>query len=373
MRILQRRNILVFAVVSLLAFKPILAFAKTPDSYQSATTPSLTCDDLEGNIYQNGKDEELRKQAKLAEWNRYHEYVLGGLCDGDIEDLDSMVDQGYITVSDVEAIARALGKKYVSKSRTQNGTRYQKVREGLLKQNLCNACVSNIAEAYVKYPDSGLAKTVDAALAGDQTAMQKLEKLDSSSPLPDQPDITSSFWSKVVEGVALLAVMLLYLSVIIILGLSVFSKRFRTWLKTLDDRLRVHNINCKKLATIIGATCIAAVIFSDSRTPEEKACADDWRKCQDNQKLIDTGSHLIRMATACEIAASKQAKYGKPEFSTYSFSNYRPGHDYIETGVAFLIERDALFQNAFGTQVHTKVTCSYDLNRDAVQDVVIWD
>lgn len=250
--------------------------------------------------------------------------------------------------------------------------RYQEINTTLARQGLCMACASNIAEAYVKYPDSELARTVDTALTGNQAAIQQLINLDASVPLPAPAD-KASFWSKIVGGLTLLIVLILYLSVIVILGLLVFSKRFRTWLRAWDTRIQARNINYKKWAAILGAICIAGVIFSDSRTPQEKACADDWRQCQDNQQLIDAGSHHINMASACERAAGKKAKYGKPEFPTYSFSNYKPGRDYIETGVAFLVERDALFQNSFGTQVHTEVTCGYDLNRDAVQDVVIWN
>ncbi len=375
MHIFQRCSILFLRILFLftvLHFQPTLALAEK-DSRPNTSMPSLTCEDLKGNIYQNGKNEELRRQAKLTEWNRYHDYIIGGLCDGAMEDLHNMLDQGYLSLADVKAVAGVLGKEYNASSRTGNGKLYQKIREGLLSRNLCSACASNLADEYVKQPNGHVKKLIDDALNGDQKALSELQQLPSSTPLTPQTDSAPTFWSKVAGGIATLAILALYLGVIVILGLGVFSKRFRAWLKTLDARLQAHNINYKKLAAILGAVCVAGVIFSDSRTPQERACAEDWRQCQDNKQLIDTGSHHIHMVSACERAASKKAKYGKPEFPTYSFSNYKPGRDYIETGVVFLVERDALFQNAFGTQVHTEVTCGYDLNRDAVQDVVIWD
>jgi|GEM_PF-5422950 len=335
-----------------------------------ALAKTLSCNDLQGNIYQNGKNEELQRQAKLAEWNRYHDYIIGGLCGEDMQDLNDMIDQGYLSLSDVQAVAAVLGKNYNPSPRTKNGKLYQQIREGLLKQNLCSACASNLADEYINRPSGRVKQLIDKALAGNQSALHELQQLPSSTPLDNQSETSPSFLSKLIGGLAAVALLLLYVGAIAFLGLSVFSKRFRA---KLHQHYQQWNTQYKQIAAILGAGIIAIAIFSDSRTPEEKACSDDWRRCIDNQQLIDTGIHHARMASACEREASKRAKYGKPEFPRFSFSNYQPGREYIETGIVYLVERNGKFQNMFGTQVHTEVTCKYDLNRDQVEDVVIWN
>lgn len=362
MHIFQRRSTPLLSILFLCAvinLQPTPALAKT-----------LACDDLQGNIYQNGKNEELQRQAKLSEWNRYHDYIISGLCGEDMRDLNDMVDQGYLSLSDVQAVAAVLGKNYNPPSRTKNGKLYQQIREGLLKQNLCSACASNLADEYVNRPGGRVKQLIDKALVGNQSALHELQQLPSSTPLDNQSETSPSFLSKLLGSMSVIALLLLYVGVIAFLVLSVFSKRFRA---KLHQHYQKWNAKYKQLAAILGVGIITIVIFSDSRTPEEKACSGDWRKCIDNQQLIDTGIHHGRMASACEREASKRAKYGEPKFPTFSFGNYQPGRAYVETGIVYLVERDAQFQNMYGTQVHTEVTCKYDLNRNQVEDVVIWN
>lgn len=247
---------------------------------------------------------------------------------------------------------------------------HENIRSELRNKDFCMACASNLADEYINHPDGHIKKLIDDALAGDQLALHELQQLPSSTPLNNLSGTSPSFLSKLVGGLAAVAFLLLYVGVIAFLGFSVFSKRFRA---KLHQHFKKWNTAYKQIAVILGASIIAIAIFTDSRTPEEKACSDDWRRCRDNQQLIDTGSHHVHMAAACEKAASKKAKYGAPEFHTFSFSNYQPGREYVETGMVYLVERDALFQNMFGTKVHTEVTCKYDLNRDQVEDVVIWN
>lgn len=247
---------------------------------------------------------------------------------------------------------------------------HENIRSELRNRDFCMACASNLADEYINHPGGHIKKLIDDALAGDQEALSKLQQLPSSRPLENQSETSSSFLSKLLGGLAVVAFLLLYVGIIAFLGLSVFSKRFRS---KLHQHYQRWNTQYKQLAAILGAGIIAIAVFSDSRTPEEKACSDDWKKCIDNQQLIDTGIHHARMASACEREASKRAKYGKPEFPRFSFSNYQPGREYIETGIVYLVERNGKFQNMFGTQVHTEVTCKYDLNRDQVEDVVIWN
>jgi len=108
------------------------------------------------------------------------------------------------------------------------------------------------------------------------------------------------------------------------------------------------------------------------RTPEQaaieaaqKACNDDWRKCADNTMLANSLNPIYGHArAACRIAADAQAKYGTPVWPWIKFSSYRYGIDYITTGNAVLIENDAQFQNGFGAMVHSRVICTYDMNKD---------
>jgi hypothetical protein len=54
-----------------------------------------------------------------------------------------------------------------------------------------------------------------------------------------------------------------------------------------------------------------------------------------------------------------------------SFSTFHAGDDYPKTGRIVLIEKDAQFSNAFGAMVHSRVTCTYDLDQKKVVDVSI--
>jgi transposase-like protein len=47
------------------------------------------------------------------------------------------------------------------------------------------------------------------------------------------------------------------------------------------------------------------------------------------------------------------------------------GDDYVKTGKAVLIEKDAQFQNAFGAMAHSTVMCTYDLNQKKVVDIIV--
>lgn len=336
----------------------------TLTSHQQTSAPpqSMACSDLEGNIYENGRDEELRKLAKLPEWNRYHDYVLGGLCDGAMEDLDRMVDSGYISITDVNAIAQVLGKKYVAKTRTENGKLYERIYKGLLQRDLCSACASTIAEEYIKRSDSILLQKVDLALAGNNAALEWLQTYPSNPP----PEQAPSIWSTLTA----LSAMLLYFGSIVFFSLSVFSKRFKRWLKKCNARLLENNQRHKEIAIVMGVIIITTLVYSDSRTPEQKACAENWKNCTDNGQLINLSSYA-HISTDCKIAATRQAKYGDPDFPSSPFQTYLKGRDYIDNGVAVLIEEGAKFQNVYGTKERSKVVCRYDLNAKEVTKVTI--
>lgn len=74
---------------------------------------------------------------------------------------------------------------------------------------------------------------------------------------------------------------------------------------------------------------------------------------------------------SCKMEAQKLAKYGEPKFPFLPFSSFYKGEGYRKSGIVFLIERDAQFQNGFGAMVHSTVTCRYDLDRRQVLEVNI--
>ena len=106
---------------------------------------------------------------------------------------------------------------------------------------------------------------------------------------------------------------------------------------------------------------------------QKAACAHDWSKCSDNEQLVNDWSGWSKVQVACEHAAKGQAKYGDPEWPWLSFSTFYPGNDYISSGGAVAIERNAKFKNQFNASVMAQVVCSYDLKSDRVENVVMVD
>jgi hypothetical protein len=101
------------------------------------------------------------------------------------------------------------------------------------------------------------------------------------------------------------------------------------------------------------------------------ACRNDWAKCADNGEIVNKYSHWSMVQVDCKIAATNQAKYGDPQWPSLYFDTYLRGEDYVKTGIAIAIERDARFQNGFGAMVHSEVICKYDLRAKKVIDVSI--
>jgi hypothetical protein len=100
-------------------------------------------------------------------------------------------------------------------------------------------------------------------------------------------------------------------------------------------------------------------------------CRTDWTKCPDNEALVNDYNGWVEVQVACKRSATKQARYGTPEWPWLSFSTFRKGSDYATTGTAIAIEPDAQFSNGFGAMVHSKVICQYDLRKKQVIDISI--
>lgn len=70
------------------------------------------------------------------------------------------------------------------------------------------------------------------------------------------------------------------------------------------------------------------------------------------------------MSVICKVAAEKVAKYGSPELPMLSFQTYYVGRNYIDSGIATLLEKDAMYQNGFGAKEHVTARCEYSLDDD---------
>jgi len=63
------------------------------------------------------------------------------------------------------------------------------------------------------------------------------------------------------------------------------------------------------------------------------------------------------------MKAETLAKFGSPVWPWFAFGSFYSGDNYVKTGIAVLVEPDAQFQNGFGAMVHSRVVCTYDMNR----------
>lgn len=104
-------------------------------------------------------------------------------------------------------------------------------------------------------------------------------------------------------------------------------------------------------------------------TPSTPGCKSDWTKCSDNVEMARNYEGWTEAEVKCKIAANKLAKYGTPEWPWLAFQNLASGTDYAEKGEATLIENNAKFQNEYGTMVHTRVGCDYNLRNKKVEYV----
>jgi hypothetical protein len=133
--------------------------------------------------------------------------------------------------------------------------------------------------------------------------------------------------------------------------------------------------NCKEVLTKQLANEAAHPIKLEPAPASQRSgetCKTDWRQCSDNHDLMNHFADITRGMVSCQFAAIKLAKYGSPTFPFFPFSHFRPGADYVRSGIAVLIEDDAQFQNGYGAMEHTSVSCKYDLNTQHVVDVSIY-
>jgi len=205
--------------------------------------------------------------------------------------------------------------------------------------------------------------------------LQKLQQLPSAAPLPPE-NKTSSFWSDIIGG----ASAIFSIAFILFFVFWVSSKELRQRVRLLEKRLREFNAHHKKLVSaviffVIVFAITYAILPEDHRTPQEKtqdeACSENWKLCGDNEKLIDNTNWYAQITSACTIEAKKRSQYGEAKFPFLSFSNYRAGRDYIDTGIVLMREPNAQYQNMYDAYEHISVSCLYDLNQHKVQNILI--
>lgn len=316
----------------------------------SALAKMLSCDTP---LYEMG--DELAIQAELPDGylHRYHEAFISNLCKGDLEQANGWVDNGYVKPQEAASIAKALGKPYTVPKRSEAGKTYERLNFSLRDLGLCGACASNVAAGAVEHPNSKLAQLANAAVDGDKAALAELESADTGI-LADLSATPTTSPQAAVNG----GMIIIYLSIIFIFIWGV-RKGGHRWI----------------YAVVIAITVIWAhlgVNEDSKKTPQERACENNWQQCSDNAQLANNYRKWSTISGACKHAASELAKYGKPDFPWVAFGTFHTGRTYIDSGIAYAIETKAKFQNAFGTTVNnTRVVCEYDLKTDKVLRVFI--
>lgn len=135
----------------------------------------LDCSDLtygSDNYFDNM--EKLAIEARLPDnyFNRYHESVVSDLCKGNMNDIESSIDYGFVKRSEVEGIKEALGLD----KRSSIGRRYQYSRERLsYEMGLSSAASDNVAQYFTQEPNSKCGKLAESALKGNPKSIKVLQ------------------------------------------------------------------------------------------------------------------------------------------------------------------------------------------------------
>ncbi len=143
--------------------------------FANTANAMLDCSDV---VY--GNDNYFDNMQKLAEearlpnnyFNRYHESVVSDLCKGDIESVQSWIDNGYVKRSEVEGIKEVLGLD----ERSSAGLSFQYSRDRFYNDmNLALVHADNVAQFYTRKPDSQCGKLAKSALEGNPRAIKTLQ------------------------------------------------------------------------------------------------------------------------------------------------------------------------------------------------------
>ncbi len=127
------------------------------------------------------KMEVLSKKAGLSpdgdgSFTRYHEDVVKALCSGDMKEVTSSINAGYVEAKDVKAISKILGKPYKVKARTESGKSFGYSKDKFISMGLYPIDADNIAMYYTKKPSSRCGVLAKQALEGNPEAISKLKE-----------------------------------------------------------------------------------------------------------------------------------------------------------------------------------------------------
>lgn len=138
---------------------------------------ALTCKDVKSsNDSYHENMEALAIEARLRDgyFSRYHEGVVAKLCNyyEEDEDIEGLIDRGYVRRSEVEGIKEVLGLD----KRSPAGRNFEYASYKLnFDIGLSSADTGNIADYYAYKPNSECGKLAKRALAGDKVAIKKIK------------------------------------------------------------------------------------------------------------------------------------------------------------------------------------------------------
>ncbi|NOT15559.1 MAG: hypothetical protein HOP21_08310, partial [Methylotenera sp.] len=146
-----------------------------------AQEATVTCSDVKyGNESYHQKMEELAVLAELPDgyYSRYDEDVVSNICKGNMEDINSSIDYGYVKSSAVKAILKVLighqpeaekiySKVLTEENRSAEGKKYEYLLGQLMGMGAGTSAASNMAMYYIEKPESQCAMLVQRALDGE--------------------------------------------------------------------------------------------------------------------------------------------------------------------------------------------------------------
>lgn len=144
----------------------------------STAFASVECSDLQyGGEKYHASMEQLAREARFHDnyYNRFHEDAVRLICNGKMEEVKQIIDQGDIKSSEVEAIKEVLGKD----ERTEKGKSYGYSKQRFSEMGLCNACADNVAQYYTREAASKCGKLAKSALEGNPRAIKELQTFPS--------------------------------------------------------------------------------------------------------------------------------------------------------------------------------------------------
>jgi len=125
-------------------------------------------------------------------------------------------------------------------------------------------------------------------------------------------------------------------------------------------------------ATAIAGVVITLFVLVTIALRENTTCRTNWMSCSDNRDMADNYKGWFNAQESCRREVSKKATFGslKLKWPPFSFATSPPG-DSNRSGVATLIEYNALAENSSGVWGNTIVTCRYGLVTNEVVELVI--